>query len=107
MYKIGIGSTNNPLSNIFAYSYHMSGWYCIDDDIVRRNFTNFVHTRITIRWEWRTHTAKNSIDKGGIDLLAILMDYYSPSKHDFGEIHLYFKMIDKQFFTCINNMAAF
>ena len=36
--KIGIGSTNNPLSNIFAYSYHMSGWYCIDDDIVRRNF---------------------------------------------------------------------
>ena len=25
------------------------------------------------------------------------MDYYSPSKHDFGEINLYFKMIDKQF----------
>ena len=35
------------------------------------------------------------------------MDYFSPSKHDYGEIHLYFKMIDKQFFTCINNMAAF
>ena len=43
MYKIGIGSTNNPLSNIFAYSYHMSGWYCIDDDIVRRNFILFTH----------------------------------------------------------------
>ena len=40
-------------------------------------------------------------------MLAILMDYFSPSKHDYGEIHLYFKMIDKQFFICINNMAAF
>ena len=65
----------------------------------------FVHAR-ELR-EWRTHTAKNSSDKGGIDLLAILMDYFSPSKHDFGEIHLHFKMTDKQFFTCIKNMAAF
>ena len=28
--KIGIGSTNNPLSNIFAYSYHMSACYYLD-----------------------------------------------------------------------------
>lgn len=40
-------------------------------------------------------------------MLAILIDYLSPSKHDFGKIHLYFKMEEKQFLTCINNMAAF
>lgn len=57
--------------------------------------------------EWRTHTERNSSDKGRIDLLAIPIDYLSPSKHDFGKIHLYFKMEEKQFLTCINNMAAF
>ena len=35
--KIGIGSTSNPLIDIFAHSYHMSGWYWIDHDIVWRN----------------------------------------------------------------------
>ena len=29
------GSTNNPLTDIFLYSHHLSTWYCID--IVRRN----------------------------------------------------------------------
>ena len=29
------GSTNNPLTDIFLYSHHLSAWYCID--IVRRN----------------------------------------------------------------------
>ena len=32
--KIGIGSTSNPLTDIFTHSYHMSGWYCTDHNIV-------------------------------------------------------------------------
>ena len=30
-----MGSTNHPQIDIFLYSHHLSGWYCID--IVRRN----------------------------------------------------------------------
>ena len=31
----GVGSTNNPVIDIFLHSHHLTGWYCID--IVRRN----------------------------------------------------------------------
>ena len=33
--EFSIGSTNYPQIDIFLYSCHLSGWYCID--IVRRN----------------------------------------------------------------------
>lgn len=36
--------------------------------------------------------------KLGIDLSAIVLNYFDPSKHDFGEIHLHFEVVDKQFF---------
>ena len=41
--KIGIGSTSNPPIDIFAHSYHMLGWYCIDHDIVVRNSVLVTH----------------------------------------------------------------
>ena len=41
--EIGIGLTNNPFSRIFVYSYHMSGWYYNDDNIVRRNSILVMH----------------------------------------------------------------
>ena len=33
--EFGLGSTNNPLVDIFIYSHHLSAWYCIY--IVRRS----------------------------------------------------------------------
>ena len=32
----GIGSTYNPLIDIFIYSHHLSTWYCID--IIKEKF---------------------------------------------------------------------
>ena len=32
----GIGSTYNPLIDIFIYSHHLSAWYCID--IIKEKF---------------------------------------------------------------------
>lgn len=43
--------------------------------------------------------------KLGIDLSAIVLNYFDPSKHDFGEIHLHFEVVDKQFF--FTNFNAF
>ena len=30
VWRIGVGSTNNPLIYIFLYSHNLSAWYCID-----------------------------------------------------------------------------
>ena len=41
--KIGIGSASNPRIDIFAHSYHMSGRYCIDHDIISINSVLVTH----------------------------------------------------------------
>ena len=41
VWRICIGSTYNPLLDIFLYSHHVSAWYCID--IVRRNSVLVTH----------------------------------------------------------------
>ena len=45
--------------------------------------------------------------KLGIDLSAIVLNYFDPSKHDFGEIHLHFEVVDKQFFLQILMLFLF
>ena len=41
VWRIGVGSTNNPLIYIFLYSHNLLAWYCID--IVRRNSVLVTH----------------------------------------------------------------
>ena len=41
--KIGTGSASNPRIDIFAHSYHMSGRYCIDHDIISINSVLVTH----------------------------------------------------------------
>ena len=46
--------------------------------------------------------------KGGLICLAILLDYFDPSKYDFGEINLCFEIkLDEQFFTYFNAVPVF
>ena len=45
---------------------------------------------------------------GGLICLAILLDYFDPSKYDFGEINLCFEIkLDEQFFTYFNAVPVF
>ena len=39
--EFGLGSTNNPMTDIFLYSHHTPASYCID--IVGRNFELVTH----------------------------------------------------------------
>ena len=33
--EFGVGSTNNPLMDVFLYSHHLTAWHCVDT--VKRN----------------------------------------------------------------------
>ena len=96
--KIGIGSSSNPLINLTFLLILIT--YLVDTVLItiycREKFC-LGHSR-ELR-ELRTHTAKiQVVMKLGIDLSAIVLNYFDPSKHDFGEIHLHFEVVDKQFF---------